>query len=85
MVGTGHRADIGGVAYFGVVTESTMIPGTPFAGRASIRKFTRDQGRFNFEDAWWDGGLAYELVVVSGVITARNASGQVVDVYAGTV
>jgi hypothetical protein len=83
VIGEGHRSDIGGVAYFGVVTESTKTVGSPFSGRGTVRMFTLESGRFEFADGWWDGGTAYNIVVIDGVLRAYDDDGNLVDVYSG--
>ena len=83
VIGDGHRSDIGGVAYFGVVTESTKNVGSPFSGRGTVRKFTLDSGRFDFADGWSEGGTAYNIVVIDGVLRAFDEDDNEVDVYSG--
>ena len=91
VVGDGHRSDraaptaLGGVAYFGTLTNfEPMQPLTPFAGNATLPKFGRKSGRFNFAQAWTNGGDAYTIRIVDGVVTAYVGD-TIVDVYTGAV
>jgi hypothetical protein len=89
VIGTGDRDDIGGVAYFGKVTdgkatESKPLPNAPFVGKADVRKFTLGSGRFVFDNAWSVGGVSYKIVAVDGVLWAVDDAGRAVDVYSGS-